>query len=492
MSPSNPSPFLEPLEPTRRTFLKRAATLSAGIPFADHFDRVVREVTEESQDLAASRPAANASPVNVAVIGLGGRGSHVLRSHGYWPDEELRKTGYKEPPQKLLPGIRVLGVCDVYKPRVNAALGWLGQYGVKAKGFDDWRAVIDDPEVQAVIITTADLWHTPIALAAVQAGKDVYVEKCMSQTVEEAKELRRQVRASKCVLQVGHQNRHNTYQKIAARLYKDGVLGKVHVIQTAVGRNYPEGAYAGPLPPKEADRFIRWESYLPKELAGQRDLDKLFNWRKYWTFSTGIAGDLLSHDVDMANRVLELTIPDTATASGGIYAWLDGRETPDHYTVVHEYRDRGITFLYNASLANSFERETTILGTDATLVLGFKIEVFADHGSSRYAADLKAGKMATGEPFIRFEGPPTSAKLVTSPTMAWADGKGLTFTDVGGQRADVTRLALEEFYENVRTRRKPLCGVDEGFAVSVTCALGTKAYREGRPVRWDPAKEEAV
>jgi hypothetical protein len=76
--------------------------------------------------------------------------------------------------------------------------------------------------------------------------------------------------------------------------------------------------------------------------------------------------------------------------------------------------------------------------------------------------------------------------------MAWADGKGLTFTDVGGQRADVTRLALEEFYENVRTRRKPLCGVDEGFAVSVTCALGTKAYREGRPVRWDPAKEEAV
>lgn len=478
-------------EASRRAFLRRVLGGSAGVPFSDVFERVVREVLEEEQEPVASR-VSKGDAIRVAVVGLGNRGSHILRSHGYWPREELEKSGYGTAPQPPIRDAAVTMVCDVYEPRVAFTLDVLGKYGVRASGTTDWHEVIESSSVDAVIVATADLWHTPIAVGALQAGKDVYVEKCMSQSIDEAKALRTAVRRSKQVLQVGHQNRHNTYQKIAARLVKDGVLGHVGVLQASLGRNNPAGAYAAPLPSGVRESDVRWDRYLPPERSKEKDLDKLFNWRRYWGFSTGIAGDLLSHDVDMANRVLELTIPDAVVASGGIYGWKDGRETPDTYSVVHEYTGASVQFLYNATLANSFERKTVLLGSDATLVMGFELHVYPDHGSSRYADELKSGKMNPYHPFISFEGPAASTKLVTSPTAAWADGKGLTFTDVEGQRKDVTRLALEEFYENVRTRRKPVCGVDEGFAVSVACDLGTRSYREGRRVRWDPVKEDAV
>jgi predicted dehydrogenase len=449
-------------DPDRRKFIRLSAASSLALPWADHVARVIRDVCDEEQD---SRPKQEPAPpeVRVAFIGIGGRGSFILRSHGYWRDEELREAGYAHPPHSQLPSIKVAAICDVYQPRVDEMLRTLAKYDVKATGTQDWHKIIDDKNIDAVFITTPDLWHGPIALAAMEAGKDVYVEKCMTNNLEEAKQLREVVHKTGKVLQVGHQNRHNTYQRIAARLYKEGVLGNVHLVETGVGRNNKEGAYATTPPPRITSAQLAWDLFSPKNLGFAFDADRAFNWRKYWAYSTGIAGDLMSHDIDAVNRILELSIPDTVTALGGIYAWKDGRETPDHYSVLHDYKDRGIVFHYSASLANSYERKTTIMGSDANLLLGFELKIYPDHGSTRYAEELKSGKFNPYEPFIAYAGPPASAQLATAPTLAWADGKGLTFTDLGGQRADVTRLAIEEFYMGVRGRRKPQCGVEEGF-----------------------------
>ncbi|HZM01290.1 MAG TPA: Gfo/Idh/MocA family oxidoreductase [Planctomycetota bacterium] len=477
-----------PDELSRRRFLERSAALSAagllgarlGAPAA-------------AQDAAA--PAASGSPkdkLGLAFVGLGGRGLYLLRAHGYWSQAELERTGRTEPAQPLLPDVSVRALCDVYQGALDAGRACVEPYGERPAAHRDWRRVIDDPSVDAVYVATADVWHAPIALAALEAGKDVYVEKCMTNTIAEAKALREAVRRTGRVLQAGHQNRHSTYFEYARRLVADGVIGKVSVIQMTLGRNTPEGAYVNAVPADASPETISWELYQPPGLEQPFDPAKLFSWRRYFAFGTGIAGDLLSHDVDAANMILGLGIPERVTASGGIYAWKDGRETPDVYSVLHEYPAQGLSLTYNATLANNYDRKTTLCGTDGTLVLGLDLKVYGDPKSARYAQQFQDKTMQKDVPFIEFAGPIRNPELVTSPTTAWAEGKGLTFTTVGDKVVDTTRLAVEEFRTNVRERRRPLCGVDEGFDVAVACHLGTQAYLERRTVRWDREKEQAV
>ena len=473
----------------------------------DAFHDAIHDVLSQDSQSKPAAPRSGNDAIGVGIIGLGGRGSHLLRSHGFWPEEEMKKVGLTTPPQEPLPNVKIRVLCDVYRRRALSAIETMTKYGKPARGTREWRSVIDDPEVDAVFIATPDVWHGPIALAAIMAGKHVYVEKCMTNNIAEAKALRSLVRSSKCVLQVGHQNRHSSYHQIARRLVKTGVLGDVSVVQTALGRNSPDGAYAGMIPPDLAGSFaaggirnvlpniVDWDQFYPAGFprpTGDPNPDWLVNWRKYWAFGTGIAGDLLSHETDIINMIFDLGVPDSVTASGGIYCWKDGREIPDTYSVVHEYKDKGITFTYNATLANSYERHLTILGKDATCVVGFDLSAYPDFGSKRYASQIASKTMSPQKAFVHFEGPVRDPMLKTSPTLAWADGKGLTFTDLNGKRADVTRIAIEEFYDNIRFGKKPKCSVDDGFEAAVACHMGTLAFRENRVVKWDRVKEEVI
>ncbi len=478
MSPSD--------EITRRAFLDRSVRVSAaGILGAG--------LTTGASAQEGTPPAASPNQtVGIAFIGLGGRGSHLSRAFGYWPENELKKAGYKTPPQKPLPNVSVRAMCDLYQGRLDQESATVELYGDKPTRNRDFRRVLDDKSVDAVVIATADVWHGPIAIAAIEAGKHVYVEKCMTNNIPEAKTLRDLVRKSDRVLQVGHQNRHSTYHEYAAKLVKEGVIGKPSVAQMTVGRNSPDGAYIGYVWPDASESTISWDLFLPPGVKMPFDAEKFFSWRKYFAFSTGIAGDLMSHEIDAANMILGTDIPDRVTASGGIYAWIDGRDTPDVYSVIHEHASHGLTLTYNATLANSFDRKTTICGRDGTMVLGLELQVYPDQSSERYHRQFREGKMAGNKPFIEFKGPTRKPELVTSPTLAWAEGKGLTFTTVGDKVVDVTRLAIEEFIACVREKKRPLCSVEEGFNAAVTCHLGTKSFLENRPVKWDRVKEEAL
>ena len=480
-----------PDEITRRAFIDRSVKVSAaGLLGAKLIGNAfAQDAAPAAQD---KKPVSPNDKLGLAFIGLGGRGATLIRTHGYWPDLRLKQGGFKEPPHKPMPDISVRALCDLYQGRLDGALQMVGHVGEKPALHRDYRRVLDDPTVDAVYIATSDVWHAPIAMAAIDAGKDVYVEKCMTLTIEEAKQLRDKVRDSGRILQVGHQNRHSTYHEYAQKLIKDGVIGNVSVIQMTLGRNSPLGAYVGVVPPDASKDTISWELFLRPGVDLPYDPEKLFSWRKYFAFSTGIAGDLLSHEADAANMVLGLDIPERVTAAGGIYSWKDGRDTPDVYSVVHDYPSRNLTFTYNATLSNAFDRKTTICGSDGTMILGEELIVYGEPTAARYAERFAENKMVADRPFIEFKGPAKSPQMVTSPTASWADGKGLTFTTVDNKLVDVTRLSIEEFRDNVRQRRRPICSVEEGFNSAVTCHLGTKSYLENRPVRWDREKEEAV
>ncbi len=495
MTASDAPRSVDPVRPTRREVLQRSASSSLALAIAG------ASLSGGRAGFAQDAPAAPAtrSPnerIRVAFVGVGSRGSHLMRSHGLWPDEELAEAGYETPPQALLPNVELATVCDVFQRHLDTSARTGAKYGMAPRTHRDWRRVIDDKDIDAVVIATPDVWHGPIAIAAMQAGKHVYVEKCMTQTVAEAKELRRLVKGSKQVLLVGHQNRHSSYHEIAARLVRDGVLGKITVVEGSCSRNSPEGAYAPHVPKDATPETISWDLFQPPRPSGEPLPDfrpsDLFGWRRFWRYGTGIAGDLLSHEIDSLNQIVGLGIPDRVSASGGVYVWKDGRETPDVYSVIHEHEDPGLTFTYNASLACSYDRKMLLLGRDATMVLGLELMVYVDALSRRYAPDLQAGRLRPNIPFIHFQGPMKDPKLRTSPTLAWAEGKGLTFTDVGGKVFDTSRLHVESFYRSIREGAEPACGVDQGFDVAIACHMGTESYRRGRPVRWDRAKEEIV
>ena len=482
----SPGPF-----PSRREFLRASlgSAIAAGVAHGSPGERRQGPAAQR----ATSSPATN-STIGVAIVGMGNRGTYLLRAHGLWSAEHLEKDGITSPPYGLLPSCSIRAVCDVYQPRIDAALATCAKYGEHPVGHRDYRRVLEDKSVDAVLVSCADVWHAPIAIAALEAGKDVYVEKCMTNSFDEAKRLRETVRRTGRVLQVGHQNRHSSYHETARELIHKGTLGPITVIQTALNRGTREGAYVMPVPKDATPQNLSWELFMPPGRESTPfNPTHLFTWRRYWAYSTGIAGDLLSHEIDAAMYLCDLDVPDEVTASGGVYFWRDGRETPDVYTVIHEHKDRGLTFTYNATLANSFnQRKTWIMGREATLALQFDLSVYPDWCSTRYAKELAEGKMFPDHPFILIEGPPGAQSLSTSPTLAWADGKGLTFTYVGSSRLEVSRLAIEEFHECIRSRKQPRANVDEGFKVAAACHMGTKAYLEGRRVRWDRAREEIV
>ncbi|MFN0208039.1 MAG: Gfo/Idh/MocA family protein [Planctomycetota bacterium] len=477
---------------TRRDFIKSVGAAVAGSSAASFVD--LDQVLLDQDPAPASAPQAGPNTtIGVALIGVGSRGSHLRRSHGYWSVQELARETFKAAPPARIAGVEIRTVADCYKARAEEAQAAIQSLGGNARIETDWRRVMDDKNIDAVVIATADVWHTPIALAAAQAGKDVYVEKCMSNNVKEAKELKSYIKANPArILQVGHQNRHSNYHKIARELIKTGTLGKISSVQATLGRNTSDGAYANKVSSELRERIVGWELFLPPGCKEEFSVDKFLNWRKYWAFSTGMAGDLLSHEIDAVNMLLGVEIPDSVVASGGNYIYKDGRETPDVYSVIHEYKDRELTLTYNGTFGSAYDRKLTICGTDAAMVLGLELAVYPDSGSTRYRKELDAGKMNPASPFIHFAGPTRDPKLKTSPTLAWAEGKGLTFTDIGGKRLDVTRLHLEEFYKNVRERTAPTCGIDDGYKVAIACCMGTLSFRENRRVRYDREKDEVL
>lgn len=494
--PSNPGLTRRELLGAGAISIVAGSSIDVKEAFYDVTNAVMRDAAERQEKAAAPSVSPN-SKIQAALIGAGSRGYQLLRAHGFWPPLELAKAGISKPPYPVLDSVEVVAVCDVYLPNIQRALTCLEPFGRRARTVRDWREIVADPSIDCVVIATIDAWHAPIAIAALKAGKHVYVEKCMTHTFEQALELKKAVAENpNSILQVGHQNRHNTYHEIACRLIKNGTIGAVSSVEMGLCRQTKDGAYASATPRELAgggnDNVLAWDLFFPPGVDAKRVEDRWTNWRKYWDLSTGIAGDLMSHDVDALNLFVNPGIPDSVVASGGVYVWKDGRETPDVYSVIHEFPDHNLSMTYNCTFGSSQERKTRIYGRDGMLVVSFDLNVFPDYYSTRYAKDIASRKMRAEEAFIKFDGPAHDPKLKTSPSAAWADGKGLTFTMVGEKQADVTRLAIEEFYQNVRGKSSPRCGINEGFTVAATCHMGTMSLREGRKIRFDKKTERLV
>jgi len=344
------------------------------------------------------------------------------------------------------PSVDVVAVCDIYGRQIELAK----QRAPQAKSFRDHRALLDVKEVDLVLIGTPDHWHVPIAIDALNAGKDVYCEKPLTLTIEEGPAVVKAARINNRICQVGMQQRSGThYLQAKAEYFDSGKIGKIALVRTYWhGNGYHLRRAPASLQTKPADldwaRFVgpvKWRDYDPQQY---------FNWRAYLDFGGGQITDLFTHWIDVVHMFLGKDVPSSASATGGVYQYRDGRTAPDTISVGLDYGgEYAVTF-------------------DATLVPGARGEAIVFYGTE-------------GSLYIdrrRYEFTPA--------------GRNAEPVEVKAAPVDLTEEHVNDFLACVRSRKLPNGDVLAGHRSAQASHLANISYLQKRRINFDPVREEIL
>jgi len=328
--------------------------------------------------------AAIKDSVNVGFIGSGIRGKQLI--------EEFQ----------AVPGMRGVAVADLYDGCLERAKEQLGD---KIETVKDYRKLLDNKNIDAVVIATPDHLHERITLDALSAGKHVYIEKPMTWSIEEGPRIIAAAKASGKVLQVGSQAKTSALTAKAKELIAGGALGKVNMIRMGNHRNNPEGAWVYPIPPDASEKTIDWARFLGKRSKRPFDAAQFFRWRCWWDYSAGVAGDLFVHQFTQLHEMMGTKGPKSAVSQGGIFRWKDGRTVPDIMNSLLEYPQGFLVDVY-VTQANSFQpRGILIMGDQGTLqVEGRKLTLIPEpkFGEAQFYGSANFPKRLRDEYLAKF------------------------------------------------------------------------------------------
>jgi len=381
----------------------------------------------------AQVPGAN-DRLRFGVIGCGGKGSSHIRA----------LVGHREEWN-----VDVVAVCDIYGPRKQRAQEASG--GVL---FHDYRELLGTAEVDAVVIATPDHWHGRMALDALDAGKHVYLEKPMTHTWEEAREVSAKARETGLRLQVGTQHASDDRWWRAKDAIRDGLIGKVLWSQGSYSRNSRGGEWNYPIDEDAGPENLDWQAFLGPAPERPFSRERYFRWRKYWDYSGGIATDLFYHKLGPLMVALGAQFPRRVSAAGGIYEHPD-REVPDTFFMTVDYPGDH-TVVLCSSMANSFGIEDIIRGHEASIVL---------HGD---AIEIRAERTFE-EQFVEKHGDST-IEIAEKPRSGH----------------------MENFINAIRGTEDLHFDAGIGYETQVAISLGVEAYRKNRVMLFDPEKEKVV
>ena len=408
--------------------------------------------------------------INVGVIGYGGRGNYVAAQFATYA-------------QKNNDACRIAAVCDVYEKRKREGAA---KYGVK--GYLDYRELLAETDLDAVIVATPDHWHGKIALDAMDQGKDVYLEKPMVHTNEEARQLVETARETKRIVQVGSQTTSAQMWWKAKKAIADGMIGQMVMSQGSYHRNSFGGEWndgwpidAGAGPDGKGESFIDWNMFLGSEfkLAPKRPFsgDRFFRFRKYWDYSGGIATDLFYHVVAPLNICWdEPQFPSKVSAHGGIYVFKDEREVPDTFHLLADYA-KGHSLVLSSCLANSQHIPGLIRGHGGTIVM-------VDHGQFEGMVSN-----ITVKPEVRWDNGAGKVRAIAGDD--YEKKVGLKEIQIPIDKTDPMQDHIGDFLHCMRTREKPHLDVETGAKAVVVINLAVQSYREGRTLYWDEKRWKA-
>ena len=305
--------------------------------------------------LSQSRVLGANDRIRIGAIGCGGRHRELMYA--------LEKNG----------GNDVVAVCDVYEPRRKAAL----QKFPHATEFTDYRKLLDNKDIDGVVIAAPDHWHVPMTSDAVAAGKDVYVEKPVTHTLEEGDQLTKAVRATDRIVQCGMQQRSWEHFRTAADMIQAGKLGKVTQIRTYWFQNY-QGR-----PPQPVDiSKLDWKAWLGSAPDRPFDEDRFYIWRWYWDYGGGAMTDLFTHWIDVVHMAMQTDQPRQAQMMGNKYVFTQ-RDCPDTMEASFEYPAFNVS--YDGTMVSSIDDGgLAFRGTEATMKLDrSRLQIFNEGKRSR-------------------------------------------------------------------------------------------------------------
>ena len=443
----------------RRQFMQRSLVGAAAVPALTH----VLGAEVEAQPQAVSPN----DRVQVGIIGTGSRvQSGVLQAF------------------EAVPGVAVVGVCDAYKGRVTRALERLGN---KAKDYGDWRAMLADKAIDAVLISTPDHWHKPQTLEALAAGKDVYLEKPMTLTIDEGPEMYRAAEKSGRILQIGSQGMSSKLQETARELVRSGKLGQVHAIRASYDRNSASGAWLYPIPPDADEKSVNWDMFLGPAPKRPFSLERFFRWRCYWDYSGGISTDLFVHLMTTIHSVMGASVPESVVAQGANYRHQKTHEVPDTLSASALYGKEKFLVALGGTFNNSSGGESgfAILGSEGSLTFRGGRMTFTperrreDNGWIVTAWPSELEKAYRADPAVqKLENPDSWPSQMESLGESW--------TEVG---PDSTFLHVARFIDSVRTRKPAVQDGRTGHRAAAVAHMVNESIKRKAPVYWDFDKD---
>ena len=399
--------------------------------------------------------------VTVGLVGAGARGQELMQAAAQ------------------IPNVEVVAVCDAYTGRLDRARA---RTGGRATAYDDYRQILDNKEIDTVLVATPDHWHLKMVVDALNAAKDVYVEKPLTFATDEGRKIAEAVRRTGRILQVGSQGISSATVAKAREYIQGGRLGQITMVRASYNRNTAGGAWIYPIPPDATEHTVNWDQFLGPAPKRPFSLERFFRWRCYWDYSGGIPTDLFVHLATTIHHVMDAKMPRHVFASGELYRWKESREVPDTVNAVLVYPEG-----FTANLSSTFNNQSSsesgfeILGTQGSIAfrggtLTFSPENVND--DNRWVVTSWPEALETAyyaDPAVQARETPATWK----PTMK----EGREIWNEWGQ--DATLVHLTRFFEAVRSRTAPVEDAMVGHRAAAVAHLVNLSIREKRPVEWD-------
>jgi predicted dehydrogenase len=399
--------------------------------------------------------------VNIGWVGCGGRGRY---------DAGILQR---------IPGVEIIAVCDVYEAHARAAQA---KVGARCECYHDFRKVLERKDVDAVLIATPDHWHATTEVLACQAGKDVYVEKPLSHTIEEGRKMVAAARRHNRIVQLGTQQRSAPHLREAAHVVQSGAIGPVHFVRVWNYLNMsPDGV--GYAADSAAPPGLDWDFYLgPAPYVPFNKNRFLVSYRWFWDYAGGMATDYGTHRFDTVHEIMNEDKPLTANAAGGRYVLKDGGDTPDTLQITYEYP--GFVLSYEASMVNGHGcgGRTTGMHYYLTRCNDDRPHGMAFYGTRGSLYADRVGFQVYPEPKGEF-GPGA-----VHPVEGDKEGFRMPAEEVQGR--DTTDLHIRNFIDCVRSRRHPVADVEIGHRSTNVPLLGNIALRTGHKIHWNAETEQ--
>jgi predicted dehydrogenase len=421
--------------------------------------------TERSEMIASmktNRYAAN-DKIQIAAIGFGGRGLYDI-------DQALK-----------VPGVKLTAVADLYDGRLLRAKELHGKEIFTTRYYEE---ILTRPDVDAIFIAGTHHWNAAISVAALKAGKAVYCEKPMVHKLEEGPLVIKTQKETNTLFMVGSQRVSSIVYEKARDLIRSGAIGELNYVEAWWDRNSALGAWQYSIPPDASEKTVDWKRFLGNAPALPFDQTRMFRWRNYKDYSTGVAGDLFVHLFSGLHFILDTLGPERIAATGGLRFWKDGRDIPDILLGMYDYPATKTHPAFNLMLRTNFVDGSggstgfKFIGTEGMMSLdnsitikkvkrsdpGYNIHSFSKETQERYLKEWK-------------EKNPDKRKEMSDPEL-FEYKPPKDYNDMDDH--------MFFFFDALRRNKQVVEDATFGFRAAAPAILTHQAYYDKKTYYWDP------